>query len=560
NLTKATRPAPRFVRALVAGLLASLFIAVIGNLDGFVQIAEGMGKASGSDFQSNIIGVDGLVKMILGAPAVLFGGKPLPPFDYWRSSRVIPFTINEFPLWSFLFADLHPHMIGIPFTLLALGLSAHMLLPGTKLSPITGLTFALVLGAIATINTWDAPTYLGLALGALLLRRYWLQGLRGHWLPTLGGAALVGVASLVLYLPFFASYKALFVGLGVADQHTDVQPFLVVWGVFFFIAISFLIGEVGRRRRDPSPARFVQVAARQALRMPRLLELADQMVADSVVGLALVGLALLLGLSVLLVALGQPLIAILVWPFAFSALLLTRRNVEPQVAFANWLAFWAFAILLGVEVIYLQDFLGGGDWKRMNTLFKFYIQVWVLMSVLGALAVPALWSRLSARGGLRAYAWQGTLVVLVGAGLVFTLTGTWARVNDRFPSEAMRPPLGTLDGLAFMSVASYNWPDDRHAIQMHYDLEAIHWLQANVAGTPVVAEANVGYYRDCGLRVSSYTGLPTLLGMHQSEQRYAEDVGERDGQAREFFNTRDSARAMDLIRTLHIHYVYVGQL
>ena len=50
------------------------------------------------------------------------------------------------------------------------------------------------------------------------------------------------------------------------------------------------------------------------------------------------------------------------------------------------------------------------------------------------------------------------------------------------------------------------------------------------------------------------------MGMHQSEQRYAEDVGERDGQAREFFNTRDSARAMDLIRTLHIHYVYVGQL
>ena len=62
------------------------------------------------------------------------------------------------------------------------------------------------------------------------------------------------------------------------------------------------------------------------------------------------------------------------------------------------------------------------------------------------------------------------------------------------------------------------------------------------------------------MRVSSYTGFPTLLGMHQGEQRYADDVGRRDGEARDFFNTKDSARAMDLIRSLHIRYVYIGQL
>jgi uncharacterized membrane protein len=111
-----------------------------------------------------------------------------------------------------------------------------------------------------------------------------------------------------------------------------------------------------------------------------------------------------------------------------------------------------------------------------------------------------------------------------------------------------------------MNVATYNWPDERNRIDMKYDLEAIHWLQDNVSGTPVVAEAAIGYYREGGLRVASYTGLPTLLGMHQSEQRYSEDVGKRDGEAREFFNTRDSARAMELVRQLHIHYIYIGQL
>jgi len=46
---------------------------------------------------------------------------PVPMFDYWRSSRIIPFTINEFPFWSFLFADLHPHVIDLPIAVLMLG-------------------------------------------------------------------------------------------------------------------------------------------------------------------------------------------------------------------------------------------------------------------------------------------------------------------------------------------------------------------------------------------------------------------------------------------------------
>jgi len=37
-------------------------------------------------------------------------------------------------------------------------------------------------------------------------------------------------------------------------------------------------------------------------------------------------------------------------------------------------------------------------------------------------------------------------------------------------------------------------------------------------------------------------------------------VGERDGQARDFFNTPDIARALQLIRELRISYIYVGQL
>ncbi len=551
-------------RALLSGLLAALFIATIGNLDGMMQIVEGLSRAAISDFQTTIIGLGGLVKAVQGVPAVLIEGKPMPAFDYWRSSRVIPFTINEFPLWSFLFADLHPHMIGIPFTVLAIALASQLVLsrreePSSMLAKIlSAMTLALTLGAIAVINTWDAPTYLGLGIGIILLKRYWSSGWRSLWPGPLLVAVVVGFASVILYWPFFSTYKALFVGLGVADQRTELQPFLVMWGFFLFAGVCFILAELARRSRGQTPARFIQLVARHAMRLPRLLDL--QFLLSNGIGLklAITGLVLLAVLSGALLLLGQTVLAILVWPFAFSALLLLRRNVEPRMAFLNWLAFWAFAILLGVEVVYLQDFLGGGEYKRMNTLFKFYIQVWVLLSLLAAVALPELWTRISARRGIFPAVWQTLTLILIGSSLIFTFVGTMARVNDRFPGA--RPAIGTLDGLDFMSISSYTWPNERNPIEMKYDLEAIRWLNEHVSGTPVIAEAAIGYYREGGLRVSSYTGFPTLVGMHQGEQRYSDDVGKRDGEARDFFNSPDSARAMQLIRQLHIHYIYIGQL
>jgi uncharacterized membrane protein len=110
-----------------------------------------------------------------------------------------------------------------------------------------------------------------------------------------------------------------------------------------------------------------------------------------------------------------------------------------------------------------------------------------------------------------------------------------------------------------MTVGSYTWPENNR-IELEYDYAALQWLIANVKGTPVVAEAAIPYYREGGLRVATYTGLPTFLGAHQNEQRYASQVGERDGKARDFFNTPDVARALQLIGELHVSYIYVGQL
>ena len=67
--------------------------------------------------------LDAVVNSLGGLWQVVFHGAALPPFDFWRPSRMMPPTISitEFPYFSFLFADLHAHMMAIPFQVLALG-------------------------------------------------------------------------------------------------------------------------------------------------------------------------------------------------------------------------------------------------------------------------------------------------------------------------------------------------------------------------------------------------------------------------------------------------------
>ena len=580
----------------LAGLLAALFVAVLGNLDGMVQIVEGLARVSGAMFESEIPMLKEAVRAVPGLFKVLSGSQSLPPFDYWRSTRIIPFTINEFPFFSFLFADLHPHMIGIPFTILVIALALNLLKAESwKLKAERGqllassfqlLASCLCLGAVAVINTWDLPTYLGIILCSLLIRQYLVK--RRIDIPA---TAVLFVAipalSLLLYLPFFMHYKALHVGIGLVRTRTAIGPFIVIWGFFLFVVGSFLLARLLSRGARNGLLRFTRLVLSRWERLPHLIELYGALVrkprAEYVLGLCGLGATLLLVAALAL--LRQWVFALLVPFIALAFLLFLREDASGEELFTLLLACTGLMILLGCEVVFLKDFLQGGDHYRMNTIFKFYIQAWTLLGIAAAVGLRHIWgylvtSSLASMQKLRTggddsggceracqaqvksarlrYGWIGVFLFLLLSSCVYPILGTQARVNDRFPGA--RPPIGTLDGMAYMTVGSYAWPDASNIIELKYDYQAIRWLLENVKGTPVIAEAVLPYYREGGLRVSSYTGLPTLLGAHQSEQRYAWQVGERDGEAREFFNTPSIDRALQLIRKLRISYIYIGQL
>jgi YYY domain-containing protein len=211
----------------------------------------------------------------------------------------------------------------------------------------------------------------------------------------------------------------------------------------------------------------------------------------------------------------------------------------------------------GVELVVVADDLIGTTAYRMNTVFKFYNQVWILLAIAAGAALGWLWPALvKARAALR-IPWSVALVILVFLATLYPLLATRAKVEDRW---APGVPL-TLDGMAFMPYAERYENGAVFTLQGDYD--ALRWLQENVQGTPVVLEAQTVEY-NWGSRVAVYTGLPTVLGWnwHQRQQRpeQSAEVWQRVTDVVEAYNTTDVEHAMSLLRQYNVELVVVGDL
>ena len=534
-----------------AGLIGGVFVCVVGNLDGMVQLVQGAwGRILGSSWE-------------------------FPPFDYWRSSRMIDpadnfdpsplafwvpevpeqsWHITEFPFFTFLFADLHAHMMVIPFTLLVIALGVSLLLgtkEGGRVWPaLAGATLALTLGGLWVVNSWDYPSYLLLASVMLGVTAYFGKV---PWRLKAGllGAAVLGLAalSLLAFLPYHQVYETFDAGFAASKWRTPVERYLGIHGLFLFIIVTYLVFSLRWAARrgivgflspgSPSRGTYARLS-------PRLLAYPV---------LALGGLAALY----LLVA-GYLTAAILTGLLVFTILVGLNRLVEsPGDEVAKFevvpllMVGHALLISIGVELVRLN-----GDIGRMNTLFKYYLEVWVLLSLAAAFMLWKLGSqvKLNWPWGWRKGAWAAFLSLLVISSLVYTVMGTRARVSDRFNDG---PP--SLDGSAYM-VRAVHWEEDQ-PLELKWDLEAIRWLQDTVTGSPVILEAHNHQYR-WSARIANYTGLPTVLGWpwHQIQQRtdYRHEIRRRERAVRELYETTRVGRAQDLLREFEVEYIVVGEL
>lgn len=543
-----------------AGVTSSILLLILGNLgtvrmiwQGFQKLVAPISIDEGSIFQHWAWAFGGIVKFIGGASLPYGHGE-----WYWNPSRVIPGEpITEFPFFTFLYADPHAHLFALPLTVLGLLWAISFLKQKWDWSgknktgqfvTIVATLFAggLILGALRPTNTWDFPTYLTLAVIAVLyfsskaavFPQEWQQRFLSKNLRFIGGAALFALLvgfSFVLYRPFTAWYGQ---GYNAIDfwkgDHTPLSSYLTHWGLFLFIIVTWFVWET-RDWMAKTPASAL-----------RKLYPYGNLIRGALIFLAV----LLLGFLFLGVK-----IAILALPLAaWAAVLIFRPGQPDEKRAVLFMVGTALTLTLLVEVTTLR-----GDIGRMNWVFKFYLQAWTLLSLSAAAGLIWLFPAVAMewRPNLQKV-WQVFLVLLVFGAFLFPLLGGMDKIRDRMTNQAPH----TLDGMAYMAYSEYD--QEGKQLELIEDYRAIRWMQENVKGSPVIVEANTPEYR-WGSRFTIYTGLPGVLGWnwHQRQQRAvvpSEWVTDRVKEIGDFYSLTDKAMVVDFLQKYQVKYIVVGQL
>ena len=543
--------------AIIAGIAAALFLVIVSNLEGVLEFMRlnGMGSQGFYDW----IRINDLPGPIDMPP------QSWTPPDFWwwfHASRVINTfdgvhfidnTIQEFPFFSFLLGDMHPHVMSIPFIALFVGIALNIYrLPSDfwrnyrSVYPYAiVLTAALVLGGLGFNNLWDMPTFAALLIGILALKAYREgsdipQSVALAFFPV--GLAILALAAL-MYSPYLLDINAGVNGIGVVITHTRAIHMFIVWGLFLTAVTPFLLATFWQTtvQRDWATQTLTALALAFA---PWLLWTLAYLPSDGSVEEVIGRFIGILPLTAL-VAIG-----------VYNALYLARRENEGGRLFATVLAVLGLGLIIGSEFLFIRDFFN----NRGNTVFKLYYQAWILLAAASAFAVYYWLSTIQSRTGWRAtfsYAWAAAFILLLIGSLYYPLAAAKTKPDTPYAGP-------TLDGLSFVQ---QNRPAE-------YD--AIAWLKQNASPDAAIVEA-VGEWSDWGL-VSRSTGLPTIVNWlgHQKQWRGGWEVfdadkpdvsralrdkyfDDRTAEVERIYTTLDPAEAQVILYKYDIDYVYIGQ-
>ncbi len=502
----------------------------------------------------------------------------------WNATRVIQrvegdtlldYTINEFPAFSFILGDMHPHVMALPFALLAIFTALtwyanpdypplppsfprewKSILPILTLARVSRVVLsAVIFGGLYFLNSWDFPTYF------LLLAVFVLLSLRVHdmwrqWKDALIWLGATGFLALLLYAPFYLTFGPPAQGIGLVPYRSDLGQFFTMFGIFL-VPLGVLLTIVGiqtslrhivpeaaepqsqtrgrkarqqRRRADGGSAQPAtaepEPKERRKSYQPYVVWILVCWVVVTLLlarlfdtaALAIIALSLVIGVGILL------------WWRDYSEpipLILSVVGLAALLVFAS-------------EIFYVKDFYGPPN-MRMNTVFKLYFQTWTLLAPVMAFAI--YYTRIWLRQRQRPLSWvfRAATILLVLSGFYYS-----ALTAPIFASFQREPP--TLDGTKF------------YARDHADEVAAIAWLQANAASDSVVIEAS-GQEYSLYSRVAAFTGLQTVLGWRQHENLWRNDFGlvlERESDLQQFYVNAGREDANALLRKYGADYIFVG--
>ncbi len=614
-----SRDGGSILSASASGVGASVLMLMVASLAGWWELGAHLGVGTAGFYEW--LSIDGLQRN----PDA--GNWRPDQFWWWfRASRVIntfsesgigvDFTIQEFPAFSFILGDLHPHVISIPFVIVGLA-AAYSLFISTdrwgwewvRRNPFLAVAIGLIVGTSGFINQADVLLMAALFSGTVALKAYGESG-KNLFVSTIQAAptlALIAGIGVVLFAPFY------FGTLGGQLQSPPIAPvafgtrpvhFLTVWGVFLLLAAPFAVmfaGPLARRyggamwrsrselaskrgnlafslasvtptglrerfaelryaeddvRPVEAPEEVADAAAgpesqKQPSEDLRLLKRLDPGVWAAPLLLAAVPYFawaithLIFNDSATVADLFTRLGTVLPLGLVFVVLLfVTLRKAHsgttPASLFTLLITTLSVYMLFGAELFFVHDLFG----NRMNTVFKFYYQVWIMMSAVAGYAA-FYWARSHPVLERTPLLLSRTAVIVLA---VLLVGPAWYSVAAGVSKTSDYTGQVTLDGWAFL---------DRFNPA---DAAAIDWLNAEADSDARIVEAVGGSYTEHG-RISAATGLPTVLGWegHQRQWRGTDELfAGRAEEVQRIYEVIDEGFTRDLLDRHGVTYVVIG--
>jgi YYY domain-containing protein len=471
------------------GIITAFFVTIAGNLVGFFQLMDIFRKENAINNMFS--------------------------FNYWTSSRVIPDTINEFPFFSFLQGDLHAHMISITFQLLVI-----LLLLDIMKSNTSGwdsiLIMGLSIGFLYPLNSWDYPVYLILAI--LVITYNQVLG-KKDYLKYVASIAIMTASSYLFYLPYHLSYKLDKMISLVPSGRTSLIFYIAIYGLFLFLIYSFVLKTTRDHHKQIFKLSLILLAIAALITIFEL----KLFILNYVENPKIIEFELL----------------ILLIPLLVLAILSIFKEKDKNNVFILILILAGVFTSLFCEFFYIQDALGSGSpiYIRLNTVFKMYIQNWILWGICAGSIVYHLRDSFISKKK-----WGLAVILLI---LVVSIYPVFATIGKS----------GSFKGVPGLDGASY-------AAREHpQDFEAILWFR-NITGQPVVLQAPGNEY-EWNTAITAFTGLPTVIGWagHELNWRFPikSEIDNRWSDVGRMYTSGDIREVEALLIKYNVSYVYFGE-
>ncbi len=423
------------------------------------------------------------------------------PNEYWypNATRFIPFTIHEFPSYSFVVSDLHGHVLDIPFVFLSLALILTFFLKQRVDAKLIILA-SFLLSIMYMTNAWDGIIYFGLLTFAILVlnlpilkishskhnKIYFriikssikeIKNKNSYLLHSFKYILLTGIGYFVFSFPFNINFK----------------PFVSGFGVICAPEFLTKLGNIG-------PVLF---EANHCQRSPLWM------------------IVVLYGFF-------------LIFSVALCIKIFSLKKIQSSLIYLLLLIIISFLLIITPEFVYAKDIYPAH--YRANTMFKLGYQAFIMLSLVSAFSITYLLHT------AKKIVWLPISTVLICLILIYPYFAV-SSYFDNFKNYK------GINGITYLKKVHPN------------DFDAIMWINSNISEQPVILESQGDSYSDYG-RISANTGLPTVLGWTVHEWLWRGDYKypqSRLDDVRALYED-DIDKTKQLIQKYNISYIYIGDL